>query len=64
MATVGFIGLGQMGGGMSRNILKGGHTVRAAQPAKAAAVPCVSVATSGTTRRRCAVHPDAWSKPA
>lgn len=29
MTTVGFIGLGQMGGGMSRNILKGGHTVRA-----------------------------------
>ncbi|NOZ43229.1 MAG: NAD(P)-binding domain-containing protein, partial [Alphaproteobacteria bacterium] len=28
MATIGFIGLGNMGGGMARNILKAGHTLR------------------------------------
>ncbi len=28
MATVGFIGLGQMGSGMSRNIMKGGHDLQ------------------------------------
>jgi 3-hydroxyisobutyrate dehydrogenase len=29
MATIGFIGLGNMGGPMARNLLKAGHTVRA-----------------------------------
>ena len=29
MATIGFVGLGQMGGGMSRNLLRGGHALRA-----------------------------------
>ena len=27
MAKIGFVGLGQMGGAMSRNLLKGGHDV-------------------------------------
>ena len=28
MATIGFVGLGQMGGGMSRNLIKGGHELK------------------------------------
>ena len=28
MARIGFVGLGQMGGAMSRNLLKAGHVVR------------------------------------
>ena len=29
MATIAFIGLGNMGGGMAANLVKAGHTVRA-----------------------------------
>ncbi len=29
MATIGFIGLGNMGAGMAANLVKAGHTVRA-----------------------------------
>ena len=57
MATIGFVGLGLMGGGMSRNILKGGHGVRAydldadAVSAIAAegAVACASAAEVSST---------------
>jgi len=36
MATIGFIGLGNMGGGMAANLAKAGHTVRAFDLAEAA----------------------------
>jgi len=36
MATIGFIGLGNMGGPMARNLLKAGHQVKAFDPAPAA----------------------------
>jgi 3-hydroxyisobutyrate dehydrogenase len=50
MATIGFIGLGNMGGPMARNLLKAGHTLRAYDVAPAAierAVAAGAVAAEG-----------------
>jgi len=50
MASIGFIGLGNMGAPMMRNLLKAGHTVKAfdlSEPARAAAALAGAAAVSG-----------------
>ena len=42
MAVIGFIGLGNMGGPMAKNLLKSGHTVRAFDLSRPALVEVVN----------------------
>lgn len=59
MRTVGFIGLGTMGGPMARNVLKGGFSLVAFDPDKRAVDPLVAAgATSAASPREVAAASD------
>ena len=60
MATIGFIGLGNMGGGMAANLAKAGHQVRAfdlaeAALARAAAAGCATASSAAEAVRNAEV---------
>ena len=69
MARVGFIGLGNMGGGMAANLAKAGHDVRAYDLsedalARAKAAGCLPVASAAVLRAACtASAPEQPSMP-
>ena len=55
MATIGFIGLGNMGGHMAHNLIKAGHDLKAFDLFEEAVQTAVSrgATAAATARRRC-----------
>src|SRR5437879_377253 len=49
MATIGFIGLGNMGGPMARNLIKAGHKIRGFDVVKANLSPVVAAGGTAAT---------------
>lgn len=56
MAKVGFIGLGQMGGGMSRNLIKGGHSLKVFDLSETAVRKLVDVGAEPAANARMAAE--------
>lgn len=52
MARIGFVGLGQMGSGMSRNLIKGGHDLKVYDPQESAVQAVVEAGAQPATSAR------------